>query len=41
MNIEINYIELYLTFLEPNGFGISTSVIIPPYTIPTQEQVYG
>ncbi|WP_369610482.1 hypothetical protein [Sulfurisphaera javensis] len=34
----VDYIELYLTLLEPNGYGITITTIIPPYSIPVQGQ---
>ena len=36
-SFEVQYIELYLSFIEPNGYAIAVSALIPPYTIP----VYG
>ena len=36
-SFESQYIELYMTFLEPSGYGIAVSALIPPYTVP----VYG
>ena len=34
-SFQVNYIELYLNFLEPNGYGVAVSTIIPPYYVPT------
>ncbi|AWR96164.1 hypothetical protein DFR86_00450 [Acidianus sulfidivorans JP7] len=31
----IQFIKLYLTFNSPNGYSITVSTIIPPYSIPT------
>jgi len=36
-SVQVEYIELYVTFLEPSGYGIAVSALISPYTIP----VYG
>ncbi|MBB5255035.1 hypothetical protein [Sulfurisphaera ohwakuensis] len=35
----VDYIELYLTFVEPNGYGITVSTVIPPYYIPVSGEV--
>ncbi|QIW23710.1 hypothetical protein EWF20_05745 [Sulfolobus sp. S-194] len=35
----VDYIELYLTFIEPNGYGITVSTVIPPYYIPVSGEV--
>ncbi|ARM76820.1 hypothetical protein [Acidianus manzaensis] len=34
----VDYIELYMTLLEPNGYGMTVTTLIPPYTIPVNGQ---
>ena len=38
-SFRVNYIELYLNFLEPNGYGMAISTTISPYYVLTTGEV--